>query len=1190
MSVTLRFAIASGIALAIAGAVGCGDDSSTTPPDAVPDTAPAGPKCSDGVDNDSDGKIDYPADPGCVAPQQDDEADDCPTGTSCPQCGNGVDDDGNGSTDYPNDPGCTAAADPFEFVNNPVACGAGLTIKQLPSNGLDTGTLDASASTSAITTACGGGNGAAAYAYQLSLSAPKVIVATTNGSVVDTVLDLRGSNCTTTAIECNNDISAMNRASSITRSLAAGNYYLIVQGRTATTIGDYSLEVSLFAGEGEACTATSQCGPGLVCRVPLGGTGMKCSKPMCSDGVDNDGDTKNDFPTDPGCQNAADNDETDTCPSGAGCPACGNGMDDDNDSAIDYPMDTSCVAASGNSEACNGEVDPINPITAGTTTGTLVGAHDNHNPSCGGDGGLDVLYTLKLPPMRSVVIDTEGSTTDTLLSLLTATCMEPSIACDDEGGVASGASRIALANLSGGTYIVAVNNYSPSYPPGPYTLHVTGVITPGGACNPADTLGGALACPASNPCGGPAGAMVCQPSACGDGMDNDGDSKMDYPADPGCDTLDDIDESDTCPGAGCPECADGLDNDMDGATDYPMDSTCASASSSEGCPSSESVMPLVMPVTMDTTVGATNDVRPACATTGTHTAPDKTYSVQIPAMRNLSIVKTTTTGSFDAVVALYDSTCGGTALQCRNSPETIALNNLAAGQYFFLIDGYSTASGAYTLTVSGTIQNGASCESSLAQNGAIACATGFACRGTVGSRTCQPAACNDGLDNDADGIADFPNDPGCTSTSDPDEADTCPGGAGCPACSDGMDNDGDLLIDFPDDPSCAAASGSSEACFTSEGVSALVAPMTSDTTVGAFNDEAPACGSTTNTAPDKAYSLTVPNLTSLTITNTNTFDQAVALYDATCSGTAVQCKDEPETIVLAAVAAGTYYYVVDGYGSGSGAYSINIAGVIATGGSCESPLAMSGALTCASGFACKGTAGARTCQVAACGDGMDNDLDGKTDYPLDPGCASVSDDTEADPAVLPACSNSLDDDSDSLFDYPADYGCAAAGANNEAFCPAEVDPTSAITMTPITGTTTGLANNITTSSCEPTTSGPDVVYALQLPVPVAALHLDLSTSSFDTVVTLRDAQCGVELGCDDDSGNPTNQSSLTVLGVAAGNYSVVIDGYLGGNGMYNLAVRGTVSAGTSCSSPLFASGVLACISGTTCTGATPTCQ
>ncbi len=1171
----------------------CGDNAMTQI-DAPPVDVVSGPKCNDGIDNDGDGKIDYPSDPGCVVPQQDDEKDDCPAGPSCPQCANGVDDDGNGSTDYPNDPGCTAASDPFEFVNNPVACGAGLIIKQLPSNGMDTGTLDAATSMSGIGSTCGGGAAAAAYAYQISLTQPKVLVATTAGSTMDTVLDLRGSNCTTTAIECNdNAVGVTDGTSKLTRSLPAGNYYLIVEGKDTTEFGEYTLEVSLFTGEGESCNGTSQCGPGLVCRTPLNGTmGMVCTQPMCSDTVDDDADGKNDYPTDPGCDSPDDNDETDTCPNGATCPACSNTIDDDNDTFTDYPLDTSCTSAAGNSEACSGEQDPITSITMPTTSGTLVGAHDNHNPSCGSDGGGDILYTLKLPPMRSIVLDTEGTSGDTLLSLLPATCTEPSLACDDDGGTSGNSSRLALTNLAAGVYIVAVDNYNATKPPAPYDLHLTGIITPGGACNPADTLGGALACPATNPCVGATGAMRCMPSACGDGIDNDGDTKMDYPADPGCATLDDTDEADTCPGVGpgCPECSDGADNDNDGQADYPNDTNCvAPSTASEGCVSTDGVETLVMPTTMGTTVGAVNDVKVACATTGTHTAPDKTYSLSLPAMRNLTILNTNT---FDQAVALYNSTCGGTALQCRDEPETIALTNVAAGLYFYVVDGYSSGTGAYTITVSGTIQNGASCESPLAQNGAITCGSGFTCRGTVGARTCQAAACGDGVDNDGDGIADYPNDPGCSSTSDNDEADTCPGvSAGCPQCSDGVDNDGDFLIDYPNDPSCATASGTTEACFSSEAITTIALPMTADTTVGATNDDSPACSAAINTAPDKVYKLTVPRLTSLSLVNMNSFDAVVSLLDSTCSGTPVACSDTPEDLTLGALPPGTYYYVVDGAGSTAGAaYTIIASGKIAGGESCEGALAVAGVLACADGFACKGTAGSRTCQAAQCADGMDNDTDTKTDYPFDPGCDSRNDDSETDPATAPVCANGLDDDTDTTMDFPGDYGCASASGTSEVFCTGEADPTSLITTTPVTGTTVGLMNNFATQTCQGTATGPDVAYALQLPVPVTTLLLDLSTSSYDTVLSFRDTSCATSLGCDDDSGDPGTQSKLTVTNVAPGGYAIIVDGYSGAAGAYTLAVKGTVAVGTSCTSPLFAAGVLACPIGTTCTGTTPVCQ
>lgn len=61
-----------------------------------------------------------------------------------------------------------------------------------------------------------------------------------------------------------------------------------------------------------------------------------------------------------------------------------------------------------------------------------------------------------------------------------------------------------------------------------------------------------------------------------------------------------------------------------------------------------------------------------------------------------------------------------------------------------------------------------------------------------------PPQCSDGLDNDGDGLIDYPLDPGCDDAQDNDEADD-QGGDGPPIvfteCNDGLDNDGDGLID-----------------------------------------------------------------------------------------------------------------------------------------------------------------------------------------------------------------------------------------------------------------------------------------------------------------------------------------------------------------------------------------------------------
>ena len=74
----------------------------------VPDAEPL-PACSDGEDNDLDEVVDYPLDPGCTHPEDDDETD-----PETSECADGQDNDGNGLIDHPDDPGCAAQSDPRE--------------------------------------------------------------------------------------------------------------------------------------------------------------------------------------------------------------------------------------------------------------------------------------------------------------------------------------------------------------------------------------------------------------------------------------------------------------------------------------------------------------------------------------------------------------------------------------------------------------------------------------------------------------------------------------------------------------------------------------------------------------------------------------------------------------------------------------------------------------------------------------------------------------------------------------------------------------------------------------------------------------------------------------------------------------------------------------------------------------------
>jgi hypothetical protein len=63
-------------------------------------------------------------------------------------------------------------------------------------------------------------------------------------------------------------------------------------------------------------------------------------------------------------------------------------------------------------------------------------------------------------------------------------------------------------------------------------------------------------------------------------------------------------------------------------------------------------------------------------------------------------------------------------------------------------------------------------------------------------------ACSDGLDNDNDGKADYPNDSHCSSRDDRSERN--------PACSDGRDNDNDGKADYPNDSHCSSPDDRSE--------------------------------------------------------------------------------------------------------------------------------------------------------------------------------------------------------------------------------------------------------------------------------------------------------------------------------------------------------------------------------------------
>jgi hypothetical protein len=112
-----KFAIVCG---ALVLGVGCQvEDITEGASDDEPAIAEARAACNDRLDNDGDGAIDYPADPGCASKTDHDETD--VAAPPKPQCSDGINNDSSEDAwvDYPNDPGCTDANDNTELGNPP---------------------------------------------------------------------------------------------------------------------------------------------------------------------------------------------------------------------------------------------------------------------------------------------------------------------------------------------------------------------------------------------------------------------------------------------------------------------------------------------------------------------------------------------------------------------------------------------------------------------------------------------------------------------------------------------------------------------------------------------------------------------------------------------------------------------------------------------------------------------------------------------------------------------------------------------------------------------------------------------------------------------------------------------------------------------------------------------------------------
>ncbi|MFH1188241.1 MAG: hypothetical protein V1652_00140 [bacterium] len=184
------------------------------------------------------------------------------------QCNDGKDNDGDGNIDYPSDGGCSSAND-----NDESGGGGGSSPTPTPSLNV---VLTASPS-----------SGVAPFSTSLT--------ATTSGTAKG-IIDYR--------FTCNNvagDVFTLSNADttrSVTCSYPTENSYVpsVRITREGVTVSDTTV-INVLAG------STPPMFDFFDIFVP--------SSPQCNDGIDNDGDGKTDYPSDPGCSGANDNDEAD---------------------------------------------------------------------------------------------------------------------------------------------------------------------------------------------------------------------------------------------------------------------------------------------------------------------------------------------------------------------------------------------------------------------------------------------------------------------------------------------------------------------------------------------------------------------------------------------------------------------------------------------------------------------------------------------------------------------------------------------------------------------------------------------------------------------------------------------------------------------------------------------------------------
>ena len=948
------------------------------------------PQCENGIDDDGDGRVDYPNDPGCAEPLDRDEADPA----VAPACADEVDNDGDGAIDYPQDTGCGFAGDDDEVD----VCGQGVRVGVYPFGAASVLTDTRDAGDDAQPSCDVGGGPDRVFVYDNPYSAQLTISVDHPETVERTTVAVRAAcDAVDSEVQCDAGEPPGLRGVVVVDRAPPGPLYIWVDhpfglgGVVRLSIESERLPAGCVDG-------VDNDGDGFVDGDDPGCVGPadederdEGEAAACFDGEDNDGDGWADYPFDPGCVAKGDDDEAD--PDEA--PACANGVDDDDDGLVDYPADAGCSAA--------GDDDEMNPRRAAACTNRLDDDMDGvidfpNDPGCVAPGDLSERSDGSPTPCADGLDNDRDGIADFPFDPGCAGAgyftevdpVEPGqcgngVDDDDDGAV-------DFPLDPGCAYAADTDEADPAFPP----QCANGRDDDGnGRIDFPDDPGCRFAGDALEELDGDVSTR------CSDGIDNDLDGLVDL-RDPGCRDTRDDDETDA---EVVPLCADGIDNDGDGLVDWPEEDGCLARGDAceqpgwracgAGCQPVEDD-PLncgrcgrVCAPGVECSEGRCGALRPRVLLCGE--GGERPVGEFIRGALAAAGVEGARGCNVEEDIQAVLIAPGGMAVYQANP----ALSRAALFEYLEgggqLITSRQVSRALYALlfeVATPACVNRGSCEANVQPTFQMSAADPFWQENAFDSTPAAQTGCGCVLnaayldlvplggwsigevqlgyiDVGAGRLwlveADWYDPAGPMNDASRDLMAAMIVGSGngpAPPCFDGRDDDGDGLYDL-DDPGCTGADDFEEG-----------------EAVGA-----PACANGLD-------------------------DDGDGIVDFPWEPGCVAAGDDDEVDPPGERACSNG---LDDDGDGEADYPYD-RGCTGAGDNDETD----------------------PVRLAHCGNGRDDDGDGLVDYPADPGCRSRADAREGDPAAAPACANGLDDDRDGIVDWPFDPGCVDAADTDEA--------------------------------------------------------------------------------------------------------------------------------------------------------------